>query len=207
MFDFLSIFSDFIINFIDAGGYLGLFLLMVSQGCGIPIPSEIVIPFSGFLVATGEFSFWMVVLIGTLGNFVGSIVAYWLGYKGGRTLLTKYGKYIFISRKDMHIGDRWFKKRGELSVFVGRFLPIVRTYVSFPAGIAKMHFGKFCLYTLLGFTPWCILFVWLGMKMQGSWENILQKLEPFNLLILGLIVLWIGWYIWGHIKKNKKHKK
>ena len=180
---------------------------MLLESCGVPIPSEVIMPFSGFLVATGKLGFWPVVIFGTLGNLTGSLIAYWIGIAGGRPLIEKYGKYILISRHDLNLADRWFNKYGELTVFFGRFLPIIRTYISFPAGISKMDIRKFSLYTTLGAFPWCVLFVWLGIKMGNNWELIRTKLHNFDLLIGTLIILAIGLYIWRHLRNRKKDKK
>ena len=134
-----------VINIIATTGYAGVFLLMLLESCGVPAPSEAIMPFAGFLVAAHQFSFWLTVLIGALGNLAGSLLAYFICLKGGRPLVEKYGKYILISKYDLDKADVWFKKRGELTVFIGRLLPVVRTYISFPAGIAKMNLKKFSL--------------------------------------------------------------
>ena len=199
--DFLAKTVVSVIGFV---GYSGIFFLMLLESCGIPMPSEVIMPFSGFLVADGKLNFWLVVLIGTLGNLVGSWLAYWIGLKGGRLLIEKYGRYILISKHDLDTADRWFDKRGDLTVFIGRLLPIVRTYISFPAGIAKMDFKKFSLYTFLGALPWVTLFAWLGVKMGNNWELICAKLHNFDLLFGFLIIALIIFYVWRHIKRSKK---
>jgi len=199
--DFLAKTVVSIIGFV---GYAGIFLLMLAESCGIPMPSEVIMPFSGFLVADGRLNFWLVVLMGTLGNLAGSWLAYWIGLRGGRLLIEKYGKYILISRHDLDLADKWFAKRGEATVFIGRLLPIVRTYISFPAGIAKMDFKKFSLYTFLGALPWSILFAWLGVKMGNHWELIRAKLHNFDLALSFLILVLIGLYVWRHLKHRTK---
>ena len=196
-----------IIAVIGFTGYMGIFTLMFLESCGVPIPSEIIMPFSGFLVASGKLSFWLIVIAGTLGNLVGSLLAYWIGIRGGRPLIEKYGKYILISKHDLNLADKWFKKYGELTVFFGRFLPIIRTYISFPAGISKMNIKKFSIYTALGAFPWCVLFAWLGVKMGNNWELIREKLHKFDLLIGTIIILAIILYIWRHLKHRKKDKE
>lgn len=190
-----------IINYL---GYAGTFILMFLESCGVPFPSEVIMPFSGFLVADGQMNFYLVVLFGTLGNIGGSMLAYWIGKIGGRPLIEKYGKYILISHHDLDLADRWFAKRGELAVFFGRLLPVVRTYISFPAGIAQMNFKKFTLYTALGVLPWTALFAWLGVKMGNNWELIRAKLHDFDLAIAGLIIVLIILYVWRHLKHRHK---
>lgn len=197
--------AKIIIQVIDFVGYGGVGFLMLIESCGIPFPSEIIMPFAGFLVAIGKMNFIGAVLAGTFGNLAGSLLAYWIGIKGGRPLIEKYGKYVLISLHDLDIADRWFAKRGEAIVFFGRLLPVIRTYISFPAGIAKMNLKKFCIYTFLGALPWSILFTWLGIKMQNNWVLIHEKLESFNMAVLGLVIACVGLYVWRHLKKRQHH--
>ena len=199
----LDILMNLTVQIIDAIGYGGIGFLMLLESAGIPFPSEVTMPFAGFLVATGKMKFWIVVLAGTLGNMVGSLLAYWIGAKGGRPLIEKYGKYFFISGHDLDIADRWFAKHGEVIVFLGRLLPVIRTYISFPAGISKMDIKKFTLYTFLGVVPWCILFTWLGIKLENHWTRVRETLHNFDLAIAGIVVICIGFYIWRRLKKRK----
>jgi membrane protein DedA with SNARE-associated domain len=200
--DFISIMADFAIQTIDFFGYFGIFILMALESCGVPIPSEIIMPFSGFLVNTGRLDFLAVVLLGTLGNLAGSMLAFWIAKKGGRPFVERYGKYILISHHDLDMADRWFTKRGNLTVFFGRLLPVVRTYISFPAGLANMDWRRFAVYTFLGALPWCFLFTWLGMKMGEHWQEIERKLQEFNLLILFLVIASIILYAWRHLRRK-----
>ena len=130
----ITLIIGLVIGIIDASGYAGIFLLMLLESCGLPIPSEIIMPFSGFLVADGKLLFWLIVLFGTLGNLAGSCLAYVIGKYGGRALIEKYGKYILISHHDLNLTDKWFNRYGDWAVFFGRLLPVIRTYISFPAG-------------------------------------------------------------------------
>jgi len=196
----IDILADVVIRTIDFMGYLGVFFLMLIESCGIPMPSEIIMPFSGFLVAEGKMNFWAVSFVGAFANLAGSLIAYWIGLKGGRALIEKWGKYILISKRDLDLADRWFMRFGNLTVFFGRLLPVVRTYISFPAGVAKMEIKRFSLYTFAGALPWSILFTWLGVKMGDNWEQIREKLHNFDLAIVALIIIGIAWYVWRHIK-------
>ena len=196
----IDILADVVIRTIDFMGYLGVFFLMLLESCGIPMPSEIIMPFSGFLVAEGKMNFWAVSFVGAFANLAGSLIAYWIGLKGGRALIEKWGKYILISKRDLDLADRWFMRFGNLTVFFGRLLPVVRTYISFPAGVAKMEIKRFSLYTFAGALPWSILFTWLGVKMGDNWEQIREKLHNFDLAIVALIIIGIAWYVWRHIK-------
>jgi len=203
--DLINLLAQAVIATIGFLGYGGVFVLMVVESCGIPMPSEVIMPFSGFLVAQGTLNFWWVVFLGTFGNLVGSMLAYWIGMRGGRPLIEKYGKYLLISKHDLDIADRWFTKYGQLTVFFGRLLPVVRTYISFPAGIAKMDFKKFCFYTFIGAFPWCLLFAWLGVKMGNNWDLIREKLHNFDMAMLALVIAAVGWYVFRHLK-NRANK-
>jgi len=202
--DIIDFLAQFVIATIGKTGYSGIFFLMFVESCGILMPSEVIMPFSGFLVADGRMNFWAVVFIGVFGNLFGSLLAYYIGYKGGRPLIEKYGKYILITKHDLNLADRWFNKHGELTVLFGRILPVVRTFISFPAGIAKMNLQKFAIYTFLGALPWCILFTYLGVKMGSNWELIRAKLHNFDLAIGLAIVILVGLYIFRHIKHLKE---
>lgn len=200
----LDILVNFIVNIIAHTGYAGVLGLMTFESVGLPIPSEVIMSFAGFLVVDGKLLFWLVVLAGTAGNLFGSLLAYWIGFRGGRPLIEKYGKYILISKHDLDLADKWFAHNGELAVLVGRILPVVRTYISFPAGIAKMDLKKFSFYSFVGSLPWCILLTWLGVRLGNNWDLIRQKLHNFDLAIgLGILVL-IALYVWRHIRHLKK---
>ncbi len=193
-----------VIHIIDLMGYAGVFLLMTVESCGIPMPSEVIMPFSGFLVAEGKLNFWAITFLGAFGNLVGSWLAYWIGHRGGRPLIEKYGKYILISKHDLNLADKWFKKYGDAAVFFGRLLPVIRTYISFPAGISKMNFKRFSIYTFLGALPWTALFAWLGVKMGANWEAIRTKLHNFDMAMAVIVVVLIVLYIWRHLKHRDK---
>jgi membrane protein DedA with SNARE-associated domain len=200
----LSAIAGFIISTISTLGYGGIILLMAVESANIPLPSEIIMPFSGFLVAQGQFNLWLAGISGAIGCVLGSILSYWLGMLGGRPLVEKYGKYILISHHDLDLADSWFKKRGEITVFIGRLLPIIRTFISFPAGIAKMPFSRFVIYSFLGSLPWCLLLTFIGQKMGENWEKIRTYFHNFDYVILGLIILMAIWWIWRHLKNRQK---
>ena len=201
--DIIDILANFVVATIHLLGYPGIFLLMLVESCGILMPSEVIMPFSGFLVADGAMNFWLVALIGGLGNLGGSLLAYWIGWKGGRPLIERYGKYILISKHDLNLADHWFTKHGEPAAFFGRLLPVVRTFISFPAGIAKMNIRKFSLYTFLGAFVWSALLAYAGIKLGSNWELIRQKMHNFDLFIGIVVVILIVWYIARHIKHSR----
>jgi membrane protein DedA with SNARE-associated domain len=193
--------SDFIVNVISHTGYAGVVGLMAIESANIPLPSEVIMPFSGFLVVTGTLNFWWVAVAGAFGCVVGSVISYWVGATGGRSLIEKYGKYILVSHHDLDQGDRWFKKYGDKTVFFARLLPVIRTFISFPAGIARMNFKKFVIYTFLGSLPWTAFLTYVGMKMGANWEDIKVYFHKFDLLIGLLIILFIVWWVRRHLKK------
>ena len=200
----LSTIANWIISVISSLGYGGVVLLMAIESANIPLPSEVIMPFSGFLVAKGELNLWLVGLAGAIGCVVGSVVSYWVGVKGGRPLIEKYGKYILVSHHDLDIADKWFKKHGELTVFVGRLLPVIRTVISFPAGISKMNFPRFVIYSFLGSFPWTLALAYLGQKLGENWENLRGYFHGLDWVILGLIVLGIVWWVFRHLKNRNR---
>ncbi len=203
--EILSLLASFVTNTISSTGYTGITVLMALESACIPIPSEVIMPFSGFLVHEGRFGFWLVVLWGTIGNLLGSWLAYWVGYVGGRPLIEKYGKYILLSRHDLEIADRWFEKYGQGTVFFSRLLPIIRTFISLPAGIAKMDFKKFSFYTFLGSLPWSFALTYAGVVMGENWEHLETYFRKFQWPIAILIIIGIIWWIWRHFHQNKKY--
>src|SRR3989338_1806620 len=196
VYEFLTLVSTVIINLISGWGYGGVFFLMALESALIPIPSEIIMPFAGFLVWEGTFSFMTVVLWGALGNLAGSIIAYFLGFYGGRPLLEKYGKYILISHKEIELADNWFKKYGNFSIFISRMLPVLKFFFSSPAGIARMPFWKFSLYTFLGSLPWAFFLTYLGIISGENWKNLEIYFRKFDWLIIIIIIAAIGWWLY-----------
>ena len=199
----LSTIATWITGVISTLGYGGVILLMAIESANIPLPSEIIMPFSGFLVAKGEFNLWLTGLTGAIGCVIGSIFSYYLGAWGGRPLVEKYGKYIFISHHDLDLADRWFRRYGEATVFFSRLLPIVRTFISFPAGIARMNFPRFLIYSFLGSLPWTLLLAFIGQKLGENWEGLRIYFRGFDWLILVLIIALIIWWIWRHLRHQK----
>jgi membrane protein DedA with SNARE-associated domain len=182
-----------ITGIISSLGYPGIFGLMVLESALIPIPSEIIMPFSGFLVSDGKLSIVPTVLAGSVGNLVGSILTYYLGLKVGRQAIIKYGKYVLLREKHLHVTERWFAKYGEITAFVGRLLPGVRTYISLPAGTGEMRFGRFMLFTFIGSVIWNSGLTLLGMQLGKNWQNI-DKYSTY--LDIAAAVVVIGFVIW-----------
>lgn len=203
MSDILSILSYFVINTISAMGYWGVVLLMAIESANIPLPSEVIMPFSGFLVFTGRFNLMWVAIAGGFGCLLGSLLSYWVGAKGGRPLIERYGKYILISHHDLDIADRWFMKWGMGAVFVGRLLPVIRTFISFPAGIARVNIWKFSVYSFVGSIIWSYFLAWIGFKLGENWDSLKVYFHRFDYLIGGILLLGLILYIYRHIKHSK----
>jgi len=199
----LGIISLWIIGIISTLGYGGVILLMAIESANIPIPSEIIMTFAGVLVARGVLNFYVVSLFGAIGCVIGSVVSYYLGMWGGRPFIEKYGKYVLISHHDLNISEKWFTKYGELTVFFGRLIPVIRTFISFPAGITKMNMTRFVIYSFLGSLIWSILLTYIGFRLGENWEEIRQIFHGLDWIILVLIILGVIWWIARHIKNSR----
>ncbi len=196
----VELLAGFITSFISQIGYVGVFFLMVLESALIPVPSEVIMPFSGFLVATGEFNIFYALIAGTLGNLVGSVIAYYIGSYVGRGLVLRYGKYVLLDESHLDLSDRWFKKFGDKIIFVSRNLPAVRTYISLPAGISKMNIFKFSIYTLIGSVPWNFALLFAGVLMGQNWELILKYTTVLDVFV---VVAGIAFAIWFLKKRTK----
>ncbi len=191
----LSLLFYLVIEIISRTGYAGITVLMALESACIPIPSEIIMPFAGYLVITERFSLWAVVLAGTIGNLLGSVAAYLAGYYGGRSLVEKYDKYVFVSSCELNRAQKWFEKYGNLSILFSRMLPVIRTFISLPAGIAKMPFWKFSFYTFVGSLSWSFVLAYAGVITGENWENIEIYFRKFDWLIVVLIVAAAVWWV------------
>ncbi len=205
----IEVLSVFIIATISALGYSGIVLLMAIESACIPLPSEVIMPFSGYLVFMGRFSLWAVGFAGALGCVVGSLAAYWAGMYGGRPLVQRYGRYLLISGHDLDLADRWFARYGQAIVFVSRLLPGVRTFISFPAGVARMNLSRFIIYTFAGSLPWCLGLAYVGEKLGERWnkdETLKTIFHRFDFVIGIVLVLAIAWWVWRHFRHLREGK-
>ncbi|MGE5624120.1 MAG: DedA family protein [Bacillota bacterium] len=199
----LAAIAAFVTGVIGSLGYGGIVLLMAIESACIPLPSEIVMPFSGYLVFRGDLQLWAVALAGAVGCVLGSLAAYWLGARGGRPLVMRYGRYVLISHRDVDLADRWFARHGDITILVGRLLPVVRTFIAFPAGVARMPLGKFVAYTFLGSLIWCWALAWIGERLGEHWDSLGSYFHRFDALIAVLIVAGAAWWIWRHLKHTR----
>jgi membrane protein DedA with SNARE-associated domain len=201
---FFALAFQFIFWVMNSTGYAGIVILMAIESACIPLPSELIMPFAGYLVSQGRFSLILAATAGAIGCNVGSIIAYEIGYYGGRPLVERYGSYILMSRHDVEIADRFFKRFGGWAIFIGRLLPIVRTFIALPAGIARMPRVPFHVYTFLGSWPWCFGLAYVGMKLGDHWMDLKPYFLRFKEVILVLLLAGIVWFVWTHWKNRMK---
>lgn len=204
--------TQWITNLYAITGLFGIVFAMAIESCCIPLPSEIVMPLAGIMIARGTIlqgmspllAIFLVALSGAIGCLVGSIVAYGIGYKGGRPLMLKYGRYVLISQHDADKADAFFQRWGSVTAFFSRLLPVVRTYISLPAGIAKMPFIRFCIYSFLGSLPWCFVLAYAGYMLGNQVSKLGSILHGLDAVILVVLVILVALYIWRHIRNDRK---
>lgn len=205
--------AGFIIAVISKTGYLGVMFLMGIESACIPLPSEIIMPFAGYLVYAGHpdplthftFNLFWVATAGAIGCNLGSVVAYEVGHFGGRPLAEKYGSYVLLSRHDLDLADRFFHRFGAIAVLVARLLPVVRTFIALPAGVARMPRLKFHIYTFVGSWPWCLGLAWVGMKLGEHWDKdprLKMWFHRFDAVIVALFLAGVVWFVWSHWKNR-----
>jgi membrane protein DedA with SNARE-associated domain len=201
----IALLAHFIIAVISSTGYLGIALLMGIESACIPLPSEIIMPFSGYLVYSGRFQLVWVATAGALGCNLGSAVAYWIGAHGGRPLVERFGRFVLLSRHDLDRTTNFFLKYGSITVFVARLLPVVRTFIALPAGIARMPLWRFHIYTFVGSWPWCFALAYVGMRLGRSWETdprFKAIFHRFHLGVEAVLLAAIIWFVWSHWKQR-----
>jgi membrane protein DedA with SNARE-associated domain len=207
--------TQWITNLYAGTGLFGIVLAMAIESCCIPLPSEIVMPLAGIMIAQGTIlqgtnswlALFLVALAGAIGCLIGSVVAYGIGYKGGRPLMLKYGRYVLISQHDADKADAFFQRWGSATAFFSRLLPVVRTYISLPAGISKMPFLRFCVYSFFGSLPWCFVLAYAGYTLGGQISKIGSILHGLDVVILLALIILVGLYIWRHIRNDQKARK
>lgn len=206
----MHLITNSLTNIIQAHGLIAVFFLMTAESALIPIPSEVTMPFAGFMAGLGLINFWTAVFVGALGNLLGSILSYWLGFKMGeewiRGAINRWGKYLLINIDDFEKANHWLNKYGKAVTFTSRLLPIVRTFISLPAGISKMKFSYFVTLTLLGSLIWSAILAWFGLKFGQNWTVIEPYFRRFQALIIVLILIGVIVYIRRHIRKIRNGK-
>lgn len=202
----LGALAAFAITVISTGGYWGIALLMAIESACIPLPSEIVMPFAGYLVSTGQFNLYLAATAGAIGCNLGSIVAYEIGKRGGRPVAEKWGRYLLIGPGELDAADRFFARYGGIAVLIGRLLPVIRTFIAFPAGVARMKLVPFHIYTFVGSWPFCLLLTWIGMTLGDKWNSDPRLKAAFHQadLAIGLVlVALVALYVWHRVRGLK----
>jgi membrane protein DedA with SNARE-associated domain len=194
-----------LVAFIAGGGYLSVALLMAIQSACVPIPSEVIMPFAGFVLAHTQWQLIVLATVASLASNIGSIPAYWVGAWGGRPMVERFGGYVLLSRHDLDRVDHFFNKYGSITVLVGRMLPIVRTFIALPAGVAKMNQTRFHIYTFIGSWPWCYALAYVGMKLGATWNSNPQFkafFDKFHHAVEAVLLIGIVWFVWTHWKNR-----
>ncbi len=199
---------EFLTNVLQTIGWFGVVVIMALESANIPIPSEVTMPLSGWMLvqARGGTSLQALLLgglWGAVGCTIGSIISYWMGRLGGRPLVERYGKYILVSEEDLGKADRWFARWGDWTAFISRLLPIVRTFISFPAGVVRMNFWRFTIYSFIGSFIWCGLLAWGGYHFGVHWEELRNIMRPFDIPIAIVIIAGFVYYVYHHLRKGK----
>ena len=193
------------VAFIAATSYPGIFLLMVLESMVFPVPSEAVMPFAGFLIVTGQFTFTGVIIASTLGSIVGSLASYAMGFYGGKPFILKFGKYLLLDSHDLEITERFFAKRGELTIFISRFIPVIRHLISIPAGLGKMNIWKFIIYTILGAGMWNAFLTYVGFKLKENWTEVMTYSHTIDIVVvavLGMAFLYYAYKVYINLTKK-----
>jgi len=188
---------------IEQGGYLGAAFLMMLESMVAPVPSELVMPFVGFLVVEEKFSLWASILVTSLGSIVGSLISYYMGYFGGRPVVLRVGRYLLLNQEHLEWTERWFDRHGSWTIFVSRFIPVVRHLISIPAGLGRMRIMPFCVYTLVGATIWNSFLLWLGYKLRQNWMLVQQYSHELDMVVAVGLVAAVIWFAAVHFRRAR----
>ena len=202
--------AGYITKLIEWGGYVSVTILMTMESMVFPVPSEAVMPFAGFLVAEGHFTFWGVVVASTVGSIVGSMISYVAGYYGGKPFVRRFGKYVFLNQHHLDTSEKFFNKYGEITIFICRFIPIVRHLISIPAGFARMNVVKFLIFTVVGAGIWNAFLTFAGSVLRQNWETVMKFSKILDIVVIAAILGFILFILYRKVwKKRKKasHKK
>ncbi len=195
--------AEWITSVMSALGYPGLVLMMALESMIAPVPSEVVMPFAGFLVAEGRFTFLGATLASSLGTLLGSLAGYYMGKWGGYPLVLRFGKYLLLDKHHLDIAQSWFEKRGEITIFTCRFVPVVRHLISIPAGVANMNIWRFCVFSILGGTIWNVILLYAGVRLGERWDLVEQYTHQLDYVALAVLVIGGGWWFFQQWKRRK----
>jgi membrane protein DedA with SNARE-associated domain len=196
-----------VLGIITALSYPGIILLMALESACIPIPSEVVMPLAGSLIHKGTFDLIGLTIAGTIGNLIGSITVYWIGMKYGRSFIAKYGRYVLLREKHVDLAESWFKRYGDAATFFSRMLPVIRTFISLPAGMARMNFKKFVALTTAGSIPWNFALAYIGFLLQENWESILAWFSVFDIIIVIALIVLLAFLIRRYLRGKRTSEK
>jgi membrane protein DedA with SNARE-associated domain len=191
-------------QFIQHFGYASVFVLMVMESMVLPVPSEAVMPFAGFLIAGKTFTFWQVVFFSTCGSIVGSLISYCAGYYGGMPFVKKFGRYILLDAHELAATEKYFKKRGDITILICRFIPVVRHIISIPAGTGKMNIIKFSIFTIIGAGLWNAFLAHVGFVLKSNWSEVMKYSHIIDIVVVLLLLALIGLYVMRHLKRKKQ---
>jgi len=200
--------AEYATKLIDATGYPGVFILMTMESMVFPVPSEAVMPFAGFLVAESKFSFAGALIASTIGSIAGSLISYGIGMWGGHPFVNRFGKYLLLDREDLEFTERFFKRFGDITILICRFIPVVRHLISIPAGVARMNLLKFLMFTIIGAGLWNAFLTWTGLLLRQNWESVMKYSHIIDIVVVAVLAGMVAVYVWKHWKKrNMKRQK
>ena len=206
----ISMLASFIVAVISAMGYGGVVLLMTIESACIPLPSEIIMPFAGYLISVGQFTLVGAATAGAIGCNIGSTIAYLVAAKGGRPAFERWGSYVLVTHTELERAEEFFARYGAITVFIGRLLPVIRTFISFPAGLARMPMMKFQIYSFIGSWPWCFVLAYVGMLLGARWDSdpTLRKLfHDFDAVIAVVLFAGFVWFVWSRLREIRRSKR
>lgn len=188
---------------IEKAGYPSVFILMTMESMVFPVPSEAVMPFAGFLIEQKTFTFWQVILVSTLGSIFGSLISYYVGYFGGMPFVRRFGKYALLDVSELEATEKFFKKRGELTIFICRFIPVVRHLISIPAGTGKMNVVRFSVFTIIGAGMWNAILTYVGFVLKSNWDEVMKYSRIIDIVVVLFMVVIVGLYVYRHLRKSR----
>lgn len=196
--------SEIFTSIIASTGYFGIFLLMALESMVAPVPSELVMPFAGFLVADGALNLWLVIIVSSAASVAGSLISYSIAFFGGKELINRFGRFVFLDKEELEWTGLWFKNRGSITILLSRFIPVVRHLISIPAGLSRMGIAQFTIYTFIGATAWNTILLVLGMQLRERWELVHGYSRQLDILVAVFLVLAVLYIIYKHVKRHRK---
>ncbi|MBI2141050.1 DedA family protein [Candidatus Woesearchaeota archaeon] len=196
--------SELFTGIIASTGYLGVFILMTLESMVAPVPSELVMPFAGFLVADGKLNLWLVIVISSLASITGSLISYFVAYFGEKELIHKFGRFVFLDKEELEWTERWFRRHGSITIFISRLIPVVRHLISIPAGLARMDLKQFILFTAIGATAWNSFLLFVGIKLRENWGIVHEYSKQLDILVVIGILLAAAYLVYRHVKRRRK---